>query len=383
MAGAVGQDEASFVASLLVTNERDWRTTLEARCIELERRAVQSCLSVVGRTPGDDGGLQDMLREHLGSIGARRAGAAIMENPLIVANDVPESRSESGPDTFFEHEESKSASAPLPNMIASAMRVTIYGPWPGPTSPAKGVAWEATYTLFVSSCCWCIIRLVPNVFIIAAVVMVVEMLVCQAPLLWTGSSRMRGEGWGGPSQLVGFLQEPVTSDTSTLVTRLVKELVFGQIFGCLTFGSIGFLFIKFNWPLPTDVLIAIIIWVLLIPLGTLRWSANTFPGQVACEVLRDRVQRLTRRVENATTASIDYGSLAADIHTLHIDCERIAWVLQPGKVCDLQFIAVTSVAVLILALGPQAPPDHPMSRYVPPELRLVGVAIMLTVCQAP
>jgi hypothetical protein len=35
----------------------------------------------------------------------------------------------------------------------------------------------------------------------------------------------------------------------------------------------------------------------------------------------------------------------------------IAWVLQPGKVCDLQFIAVTPVAVLILALGPQAPPE--------------------------
>ena len=144
---------------------------------------------------------------------------------------------------------------------------------------ACGVAWEATYTMFVSSCCWCIIRLVPNVFIIAAVVMVVEMLVCQAPLLWTGSSMMRGEGSGGPSQLVGFLQEPVTSDTPTLVTRLVKELVFGQIFGYLAFGSMGFLFIKFNWPLPTDVLIAIIIWVLLIPLGTYPpLVCEHFPG---------------------------------------------------------------------------------------------------------
>ena len=57
-AAGAWQDEASFVVSLLAANERDWRSALEARRTELERRAVQSCLSVVGQAPGDAGGLQ-------------------------------------------------------------------------------------------------------------------------------------------------------------------------------------------------------------------------------------------------------------------------------------------------------------------------------------
>jgi hypothetical protein len=336
--------EAKFIAALLESNEDDWRPLLEARRIELFELSKDKTTN-------------RQLVQH-------------QHNPLIEAPEPDRNAAE-----LFE--DGGDQLVPLPARVASVLRATIYGPWPGPPTPAKAIAWEATYTLGAMINCWIIVRLVPDVYVIAAMVMVVELVFCQAPLLWTGANRMRAGGWGSPTQPVSFLQEPVASETAEIILSLTKQAMLGPVLFTLTVGPFGVLCIYVMWPPPIDVLVPIIVLMLLLPFSGFRWQGNSFPGQVACEVLRGRAQQLARRISKGTAATTDYGSVAADIHTLHKDCEHTAWVLEPGAICNLQFSVAFTIAVMILALGPQAPPDHPMSRYVPPELRLAVAALFL------